>query len=110
MRKDRGFLYMTELDINLVIPAWFSALIKCKISSLTARREILLMARKITTEKGMVMGIVDSTHNGREETLKAAVKPGNELVKRKMAMMGDVLDAINKLETEEDALKVISRL
>lgn len=33
MRSDRGFLYMSELDIKLVIPPWFIAIVKAKIGS-----------------------------------------------------------------------------
>ncbi|GAB2223607.1 hypothetical protein Droror1_Dr00017748 [Drosera rotundifolia] len=29
MRKDKGFLYMSELDIRLKLPAWFMAVVKC---------------------------------------------------------------------------------
>ncbi|KAM3359283.1 hypothetical protein P3S68_022216 [Capsicum galapagoense] len=34
MRKDRGFLYMSEIDIGLKIPAWSVILVKVKLSRL----------------------------------------------------------------------------
>nr|POE70801.1 enoyl-coa delta isomerase 1, peroxisomal [Quercus suber] len=40
MQSDRGFLYMSELDIKLVITPWFIALVECKIGSLVASRHI----------------------------------------------------------------------
>ncbi|TKY64880.1 Enoyl-CoA delta isomerase 1 of peroxisomal [Spatholobus suberectus] len=33
MRSDRGFLYASDLDINLVIPAWFVAVLDAKVGS-----------------------------------------------------------------------------
>ncbi|KAK3232209.1 hypothetical protein Dsin_004090 [Dipteronia sinensis] len=48
MRRDRGFLYMSELDIGLKIPAWFMALIGCKVGEPAARRELVLKAAKLT--------------------------------------------------------------
>ncbi|PHT67572.1 hypothetical protein T459_27059 [Capsicum annuum] len=57
MRKDRGFLYMSEIDIGLKIPAWSVILVK--------------------------QGIVDSAHVGAAETMKEAVKLGEKLVSRK---------------------------
>ncbi|KAL3521066.1 hypothetical protein ACH5RR_019215 [Cinchona calisaya] len=83
MRKDRGFLYMSELDIGLVIPPWFVTLLKSKARSPVAWREVVLKAAKLTAEMGVDMGIVGSAHVGVEETVKAAVDLGEELVKRK---------------------------
>lgn len=83
MRKDRGFLYMSELDIGLVIPPWFVTLLKSKAKSPVAWREVVLKAAKLTAEMGVEMGIVSSAHVSAEETVKAAVKLGEALVKRK---------------------------
>ncbi|KAM3322916.1 enoyl-CoA delta isomerase 1, peroxisomal [Capsicum chacoense] len=82
MRKDRGFLYMSELDIGFPIPIWFSALVKCKIGSPAGWREVVMKAAKVTGEVGVKMGIVDSVYAGVEETLEAAIKLGEELVRR----------------------------
>ncbi|KAF2318717.1 hypothetical protein GH714_010272 [Hevea brasiliensis] len=41
MRKDRGFLYMSEMDIRLVIPEWFMALLKCKIADPDVGEELV---------------------------------------------------------------------
>ncbi|KAG2278715.1 hypothetical protein Bca52824_061270 [Brassica carinata] len=51
MRRDRGFLYMSELDIELVIPPWFAAMIRMKIGSPAARRDVMLTAEKVTAER-----------------------------------------------------------
>ncbi|KAK6128426.1 hypothetical protein DH2020_037838 [Rehmannia glutinosa] len=61
MRKDRGFLYMSELDI----------------------RNVVLKAEKITAAVGVEWGIVDSAHENAAETVEAAVRLGMDLVSRK---------------------------
>ncbi|KAK4371982.1 hypothetical protein RND71_007366 [Anisodus tanguticus] len=76
MHKDRGFLYMSELDIGYPIPIWFSALVKCKVGSPAVWREVVLKAAKLKAEMGVERGIVDSAHDGVEETL------GEDLVRR----------------------------
>lgn len=83
MRKDRGFLYMSEMDINLVVPAWFMALIETRIGLPAARRELIMRAAKLTGKKGVALGIVDSVHDGAVETVSAAVRLGEELAARK---------------------------
>lgn len=85
MRKDRGFLYMSELDIGYPIPIWFSAMVRCKMGSPAVRREVVMKAAKVTAEMGVRMGFVDSAHSGVEETVEAAIKLGEELVSRNWA-------------------------
>lgn len=82
MRKDRGFIYLSELDIGLKISAWILALIRCKIGDPRARRELVLRASKVTAERGVEMGIVDVACDGVEETVKEAVKLGEDLAGR----------------------------
>ena len=82
MRRDRGFLYMSELDIKLVIPPWFRVMLEAKVASPKARREVLMTAAKVTAERAVELGIVDEAHGGAEETLKAAVELGEALIKR----------------------------
>ncbi|XP_019176149.1 PREDICTED: enoyl-CoA delta isomerase 1, peroxisomal-like [Ipomoea nil] len=82
MRKDRGFLYMSELDKGMEIPAWFVALLKSKAASPRAWREVVLKAAKLTANMGMEVGVVDSAHGSPEETVKAAVELGEKLVAR----------------------------
>ncbi|KAF3562071.1 hypothetical protein DY000_02011099 [Brassica cretica] len=82
MRRDRGFLYMSELDIELVIPPWFVAMIRMKIDSPAARRDVMLTAEKVTAERGLEMGIVDSSYGSAAETVEGAVRLGEELVRR----------------------------
>ncbi|KAG5533431.1 hypothetical protein RHGRI_027559 [Rhododendron griersonianum] len=121
MRKDRGFLYMSELDIGLPIAAWFVAVIRSKIGSPAARREVLLRAAKLTAEKAAELGVVEAVEGGAEETVAAAVRLGEELVgmrwdghaygQIRMAVFADLLSAVRCDEEEESlAVKVASRL
>lgn len=110
MRKDRGFLYMSELDIGLVIPATFAALLRCKVASPSAWRDVMMRSEKLTAEVAEAKGIIDSAHDSAEETVRAAVKLGMELVERKWdghvyaqnrrTLFGDALAA---LELDESA-------
>ncbi|KAL0003052.1 hypothetical protein SO802_016833 [Lithocarpus litseifolius] len=110
MRSDRGFLYMSELDIKLVIPPWFIALVECKIGSPMARRAVVLKAAKITAKQAVELGIIDSAHDSADETVDSAVRLGEELAKRgwdghvygqnRMRLFAKVLDAIALHTTE----------
>ncbi|GLT77701.1 hypothetical protein SLA2020_492630 [Shorea laevis] len=39
IRRDKGVLYMSEIDIGLTLPDYFTALVTTRISSASARRE-----------------------------------------------------------------------
>nr|XP_027111039.1 enoyl-CoA delta isomerase 1, peroxisomal-like [Coffea arabica] len=123
MRKDRGFLYVSELDIGYKVPLWFAALIKSKVGSPKARREMIMKAAKLTAEMALERGIIDSAHDGAEETVDAAVKLGEELVRRKWsghvyaqnrtAVLDEVLSTLGFDETVGDygsSTKTFSRL
>ncbi|CAK9165453.1 unnamed protein product [Ilex paraguariensis] len=83
MRRDRGVMYMSELDIGMTLPDYFTALIRSKIGSDSARRGLVLRAAKIKAEEAVEMGIVDSAHDNGEEAVEAAVRLGEQLSKRK---------------------------
>lgn len=94
MRKDRGVLYMSELDIGLTLPDYVSALMRSKIGSPTARRDVLLRATKLRAEDAMKMEIVDSAHDSAEATIDAAVRMGEQLAGKKWD--GEVYAEIRK--------------
>ena len=84
MRCDQGVLYVSEVDIGLTFPDYFTTLMRSKIDSTSARRDILLAKRKVKGEEAVRMGIVDSAaHNSEESMVEAAVHLGEQLVKRK---------------------------
>ncbi|CAH9103851.1 unnamed protein product [Cuscuta epithymum] len=125
MRRDRGVLYMSELDIGFKLPAWFVAVIRCKIGSPAARRSVALTAAKLNADMAVENGIVDSAHNSAEETVTAALNLGEELRRRnwdgntygdiRKTMFAEVLDSLGSDETvgdygEKEAEKTVSRL
>lgn len=109
MRRDRGFLYMSELDIKLVIPEWFAAVLNAKIGSPAARREVVMKAAKLTAEEALRLGVIDSAHGSAEETVEAAVGLAEELIKRgwdghvygenRQVFLRDVIQAIGEVNT-----------
>lgn len=123
MRKDRGFMYMSELDIGLPLSAWFVALLRSKVKSPADVRNVALASKKLTADMASDMGIVDVAHEGVESTIEGAVKLGEELVKKKWdgqvyarirkVLKADVLNAVGFDETVEDPSntnKYVSRL
>ncbi|KAK3024883.1 LOW QUALITY PROTEIN: hypothetical protein RJ639_044020 [Escallonia herrerae] len=81
MRGDRGVMYMSELDIGMTLPDYFTALVRAKVANPAARRDVLLRA-------------VRSAHGGSEETVEAAVRLGEELGQRRWD--GEVYGEIRK--------------
>ncbi|KAK9283334.1 hypothetical protein L1049_011573 [Liquidambar formosana] len=118
MRKDRGFLYMSELDVGLNIPACSMAVLRCKIGSPAVRREVALRAAKLTAKEAVDFGVIDSAHDSAEETVEAAMRLGKELVGRKWdghvygeirtVVMSEVLEAI--AAEDEGSTATASRL
>ncbi|XP_056168874.1 enoyl-CoA delta isomerase 1, peroxisomal-like [Syzygium oleosum] len=119
MRRDRGFLYMSEMDIGLVIPNWFMALMRSKIGDPRARREAVMRAAKLTAEDGVRIGVVDSAHDGAEATVVAAAELGEALVARKWdghvyarnrrVVLREVLEAVGCDETVEEVAADVAR-
>ncbi|KAL1536094.1 very-long-chain (3R)-3-hydroxyacyl-CoA dehydratase [Salvia divinorum] len=82
MTKSRAVLYLSELDIGMSLPDYFTALIKGKVGSSAARRELALRAAKIGAEAAVRMGIVDAAYDSIEEVAAAAVQTAKELGKK----------------------------
>ncbi|CAL1387315.1 unnamed protein product [Linum trigynum] len=121
MRKDRGFMYMSEVDIGLVIPQWFVVLLEIKIGRGKVLREVVMGAEKLTAEMAVERRIVGSVGEGAEGTVDAAVELGERILKRRwdggafaknrMVVLRDVLKAIEQEQSmEEKASQTSSRL
>lgn len=82
MRSDRGVLYMSEVDLGLPLPDYFSAAFRVKIGSVSARRDVLLRGAKLKGAEAVRMGIVDSAHDSAESVVEAAVRLGEQLANR----------------------------
>ncbi|KAH6788114.1 3-hydroxyacyl-CoA dehydratase 1 [Perilla frutescens var. hirtella] len=83
MTSSRGVMYMSELDIGMTLPDYFTALVKGKVGSSAARREIALKAAKIGAEAAVRMGIVDAAYDSAEEVAAAAARTAEELGNRR---------------------------
>lgn len=94
MRSDRGVLYMSEVDLGLPFPDYFTATMRSKIGSASSRRDVMLRGMKIKGEDAVRMGIVDSAHDSAESTVEAAVRLGEQLASRKWD--GEVYAEIRK--------------
>uniref|UniRef100_A0A803NXL0 Delta(3)-Delta(2)-enoyl-CoA isomerase n=1 Tax=Cannabis sativa TaxID=3483 RepID=A0A803NXL0_CANSA len=94
MRRDKGVLYMSEVDLGLPFPDYFAAAMRSKIGSVSARRDVMLKGAKIKGDDAVRMGIAESAHDSAEKTLEAAVRLAEQLAKRKWN--GEVYAEIRK--------------
>lgn len=83
MRRDRGVMYMSELDLGLPLPDYFTAALAAKIGSPAALRDVVLRASKLKADDGLRHGMVYSAHDSAEGTVEAAVRLGEQLAARK---------------------------
>lgn len=81
MRRDRGFLYMSEVDVGISIPPSVMSIIRSKVGS-RHLTEVLLGGRKYTAPMAFKAGIVDSVHENSGETLQAAMDASVKMGKR----------------------------
>lgn len=94
MRRDKGVLYMSEVDIGLTLPDYFAALFRAKVGSATARRDVLLRAKKIKGEEALRMGLVEAAYDSEEQVAEASMRLAKQLAGRKWA--GEVYAEIRK--------------
>ncbi|KAL7177709.1 hypothetical protein ACSBR2_030971 [Camellia fascicularis] len=55
MRSDRGVLYMSELDIGMTFPENAMAVVRSKVGSAAARRDLLLKASKVRAAEAVAI-------------------------------------------------------
>ncbi|KAL9408289.1 hypothetical protein AB3S75_046781 [Citrus x aurantiifolia] len=94
MRRDKGVLYMSEVDIGATLPDYFAALFRAKVGSATARRDVLLRAKKIKGEEALRMGLVEAVYDSEEQVAEASMRLAKQLAGRKWA--GEVYAEIRK--------------
>ncbi|OMO95525.1 Crotonase superfamily [Corchorus olitorius] len=83
MRREKGVLYMCEMDIGSNVPEPFMTLFRAKLGSSSNRRDVLLRAMKIKGDQGLKMEIVESVHESEEEAREGGMKLAEDLGKRK---------------------------
>lgn len=83
MRADRGVLYMSEVDIGLPLPPYFVAVLRAKITSAQALRDVALRGKKLKAAEAKEMGIVDVVCPGAAETAAEAIKLAEQFAARK---------------------------
>ncbi|XP_050220187.1 enoyl-CoA delta isomerase 2, peroxisomal-like [Mercurialis annua] len=83
MRSDRGVLYMSEVDIGLPLPDYFSAAFRDKVYDVAARRDVLLRGVKVKGDAAVKMGIVDAAYDSEEKLTEATVRLAQELGNKK---------------------------
>ena len=94
MKRDRGVLYMSEVDLGLTIPDYVNAILRAKIGSPSARRDVLLRGAKVRGDEAVSMGIVEGAHDNEERLREATMSHGKQLASRKWD--GEVYKEIRK--------------
>ncbi|OMO54806.1 Crotonase superfamily, partial [Corchorus capsularis] len=94
MRRDRGVLYMAEVDLGLTLPDYFSALFEEKIGLFRARRDFLLAGLKMKGDEAEKRGIVEAAYDSEDEVKEASLRMAETLAKRKWD--GEVYAEIRK--------------
>ncbi|KAL0007304.1 hypothetical protein SO802_008806 [Lithocarpus litseifolius] len=84
MRRDRSFLYMSEVDLAMTLLDYFATLMRSKIGGSATRCDVLLRGMKVKGQEAVRMGIVDSAvYDSEESVVEAAVSLGDRLAERK---------------------------
>lgn len=94
MNRERGVLYMSEIDIGMTLPEYFTVAFGSKVAKPEVRRDVLLRGVKVKADEAYVKGLIDSAYDSGEKTVEAAVRFGEELSKRKFD--GEVYAEIRK--------------
>ncbi|KAF3781837.1 Enoyl-CoA delta isomerase 3 [Nymphaea thermarum] len=82
MRRDRGFLYMSELDIGLPFADYMMALIRAKSPSPAVLRDIVLRSRRFTAGEALDAGIIHVAAADSGEAVVEAVRLAEDLAGR----------------------------
>ncbi|BBN11197.1 Delta3-Delta2-enoyl-CoA isomerase [Marchantia polymorpha subsp. ruderalis] len=81
MASDRGFLYMSEMDVQVRISTGILNLLRASMSP-KAFKDNILLAKKQKASDAQALGIVDSVHENASATLQAAINFATELTQR----------------------------
>jgi len=59
MRSDRGFLCMNEIELPSPVPAGMAAVVRAKVASSNATRDIFLDAKRYSAQEAFDLGMID---------------------------------------------------
>ncbi|KAH7657758.1 Enoyl-CoA hydratase/isomerase protein [Dioscorea alata] len=80
MRGDRGFVYMSELDIGVPIARYAMSVLRSRITDARALRDLLLRPEKMKAGEAERKGVIDrAVEGGVEETVAVAVRMAEEM-------------------------------
>ncbi|KAL2927665.1 Enoyl-CoA delta isomerase 3 [Bienertia sinuspersici] len=82
MKKDRGVLYMNEVENGFTFPEYFNVFAKDKLGW-KPRRELMLRGKRLKGEEGLELGVVDQVFGSAEELFEGALCLSKDLVSRK---------------------------
>jgi len=94
MKRDRGVLYMSEVDIGLTFPDYFTALFRAKVGSPSVLRDVLLRGAKVKGDEAVRRGVVEAAHDNEERLSEATMRLGEQLASRKW--LGEIYKEIRK--------------
>ncbi|KAK8648153.1 hypothetical protein V6N13_128914 [Hibiscus sabdariffa] len=66
MRRDRGVLYMSEVDLGLTLPGYVNVLFREKTGDASVRRDVLLQGLKMEGDEAVKRGVVEAACNSEE--------------------------------------------
>ncbi|KAM0939641.1 putative enoyl-CoA hydratase/isomerase, ClpP/crotonase-like domain superfamily [Dioscorea sansibarensis] len=83
MGGDRGFIYMSELDIGVPISRYAMSVLRSRISDARALRDLLLRPEKMKAREAERKGVIDqAVEGGAEEAVAVAVRMAEEMAAR----------------------------
>ncbi|XP_071704040.1 enoyl-CoA delta isomerase 2, peroxisomal-like [Rutidosis leptorrhynchoides] len=83
MRRDRGVLYMSEIDLGICMSDFGFEVFISKMGGPNYRRDILLHGVKVKADEAVKMGLAYKAYDSRESVVNGAVRKGEELSNRK---------------------------
>ncbi|KAF8403491.1 hypothetical protein HHK36_011595 [Tetracentron sinense] len=82
MNDGKEVLYMSELDHGMYMPRSLMSVIRTKIPTPNALREVMLKARKFRASEAFDSGFVDGVYVDSAKTLEAAILEAGKLASR----------------------------
>lgn len=81
MRADRGFMFLSEIDIKLPFSPGMNAVIRCKLPVMTYHKA-MLSAFRYTGKTAIEAGMVHASHPDEQSTFQEALKLAKGLASR----------------------------